>query len=188
MYLLEMTGSVSKHENSHAVSMFTRGGGEGGGDEDIQFTGVNKKKTGDTTFSADHTPPSTVSQFKNNVLRNNGKQCPHLPAYLWTTLVIYIYIYISKPCCARLWDTPQKCTKCFWPRLAHSLPSFWLQETNCLHLESKKSLGQKQQKSVENHYNTVQLISWRETHNGMVMCEHKERRGFCSSTNLWSCC
>lgn len=82
MYLLEMMGSVSKHENSHAVSMFTRGGGEGGGDEDIQFTGVNKKKTGDTAFSADHTPPSTVSQFKNNVLRNNGKQCPHLPAYL----------------------------------------------------------------------------------------------------------
>ena len=101
-------GSVSKHENLHAVSMFTRGrgeggvkkkkkvagcgvgergggGGGGGGDEDIQFTGVNRKKTGDTAFSADHTPPSTVSQFKNNVLRNNGKQCPHLPAYLWTT-------------------------------------------------------------------------------------------------------
>lgn len=37
-----MMGLISKHENSHAVSMFTRGG-ETKGDEDIQFMGVNKK-------------------------------------------------------------------------------------------------------------------------------------------------
>lgn len=40
---------------------------------------------------------------------------------------------------------------------------------------SLQSFGQKQQKSVEN-CNTVQLILWGETHNEMVMCEHKEQK------------
>ncbi len=140
VFLLEMMGSISKHENSHAVLMFTRGGDEGGCGHSVH--GCKQKL--ETLYSAQI--PLLPEWLNLTCATMESNALIYLPGYLYivgdqnhavldskthpTPKWHYLVHKIA-------WDLPFSCI--LRPAFGHRRQTVFTSRA--------KSLGQKQQKS-----------------------------------------